>query len=163
MASPGKPILVGYDGSAASRLALDHAAALAKRSAQVVVVVNVVPATLKHLSLSEMLLPGIDLNKLVKPESFREAARKRMEEVAAEVRKRGVEVQLEVRAGDGADELIQAAKDHDAEQVVLGYMSYEHKVPYGVGTVAEKVMRYCDRTVTLVRPPGASARGPKGA
>lgn len=157
------PILVGYDGSEASNVATQFAAERCRALRRKLVLCNVVPASLKHVAFSELLLPGIELNKLVNVEKFQDAARKRLEEVAAGLRRQGLEVEAVVRAGDTADELLAAARELHAEQLVLGYMSYEHKLPYGVGTVAEKVMRYADRTVTVVRPPGAPAKDAKPA
>jgi nucleotide-binding universal stress UspA family protein len=154
-----RPFVVGFDGSEASRLALDFAAERAAALKRTLVLVNVVPASVKNLAFSELLLPGIDLSSVVKPGKFRDVAQQRLDEVAEEARKRGVEVQAMVRAGDSADELIAAARELDAEQIVLGFMSYEHKLPYGIGTVAEKVMRNAGCTVTVVRPHGKPAKG----
>lgn len=158
-----RPILVGYDGSEASKLALEFAAERAAALKRRLVLVNVVPANLRHVGFSEMLLPGVDLSKLVKVDKFHDIAQARLSEVAADVAKRGIAVEAVVRTGDTADELLEAAKEADAEQVVLGYMSYEHKLPFGIGTVAEKVLRYADRTVTIVRPPGARGGARRGA
>jgi nucleotide-binding universal stress UspA family protein len=160
-------ILVGYDGSSASQAALEFAAERARAGNARLVLCSVVPASLRNIAFTEMLLPGIEMSKVIQVDKFQETARKRLEEIATEVRKRGVLVVPMVRAGDAADELIAAAKEHDAEQIVVGYMSYEHKLPYGIGSVAEKVLRYADRTVTVVRPPlgkGAArpaTQGPK--
>lgn len=161
-----RPLLVGYDGSDASKFALDFAAERCAALKRRLVLVNVVPANLKRTLFSEMLLPNIDLTKVVNVEKFPDLARKRLDEVAAEARKRGIEVEPVVRSGDTADEILAAAREVDAEQIVLGHMSYEHALPYGIGTVAEKVMRYADRTVTVVKPTGpggAAGRGPRKA
>lgn len=151
-----RPILVGYDGSEAAKVALDFAAERCAALGRKLVLVNVVPANLRHTLFSEMLLPNIDLTKMVNVDKFHDLAQRRLDEVAAEARKRGLDVQAVVRTGDTADELLRAAQELDAEQVVLGYMSYEHSLPFGIGSVAEKVLRYADRTVTVVRPPGGA-------
>lgn len=153
-------VLVGYDGSEASRRALEFAAERCAALRKELVLCNVVPAGLRQFSLTEALLPNVELNKLFNPAKFADAARKQLEEVAAPLAKRGVVARVVVRAGDAADELLALAKDEGADEIVLGYKSYESKLPYGVGSVAEKVMRYADRTVTVVRPPSRPAAKP---
>jgi nucleotide-binding universal stress UspA family protein len=154
-------ILVGYDGSEPSKHALAFAAERARAAGRRLVLVTVVPASLRNAGFSEMLLPGLDLSSLVKEDKFTDVARKGLEEVAAGLRAQGLQVDVDVRHGDAADELLEAARQHDPEQVVLGFMSYEHKLPMGLGSVAEKVLRYADRTVTIVRPP--RKKGPTSA
>lgn len=150
-------ILVGYDGSAASKAALAFAAERARASQAKLLLVTVVPARLQHVGFTELLLPGVELPKLGEG-TFEATAKKRLEEVAAQARAQGVQVEAQARSGDAADELVQAARDAQADEIVLGYMSYEHKLPQGIGTVAEKVLRHADRTVTVVRPRRASAK-----
>jgi nucleotide-binding universal stress UspA family protein len=152
-------VLVGYDGSDASRLAVDVAAERCAALKKRLVLVNVVPANLRQLSFTEFVLPNMDLSKLINVDKFQDAARKKLEQVAADLAKRGVDARAVVRAGDTADELLQAARDEGADEIVLGYMSYERALPYGVGSVAEKVLRYADRSVTIVRPPAAARKG----
>ncbi|MCA1813203.1 MAG: universal stress protein [Halobacteriales archaeon] len=147
---PGS-ILVGYDGSDASKAALAFAAERAAVTKSKVLLVTVVPANLHNVGFTELLLPGIQLPKLVEG-TFEATAKKRLEDVAAPVRKHGVPVDVVVRSGDAADELIAAARDLEADEVVLGHKSYESKLPQGIGSIADKVLRYSDRTVTVVRP-----------
>lgn len=160
-------ILVGYDGSAAAQAALEFAVERARAGNAKILLCTVVPASLRNVSFTELLLPGIDLSKVIQVDKFQETARLKLEDIATDVRKRGVLVVPLVKAGDAADELVAAARENDVEQIVLGYMSYEHKLPYGIGSVAEKVVRTADRTVTIVRPPPGkvttrpAAKGPK--
>lgn len=158
---PG-PILVGYDGSEAAKLALAFATELARERSATVVLCNVVPSSPQHMALSPLLYPSPEATRLVAVQSFRAAAGKRLEEVAAEARQGGVEVEAVVRTGNAADELLAAAREAGAEHVVLGFMSYEHALPAGIGSVAERVLRLADRTVTIVRPAPPSPAKPKG-
>jgi nucleotide-binding universal stress UspA family protein len=143
-------IVVGYDGSDASKAALEFAAERAAVTKGRVLLVTVVPAKLQHVGFTELLLPGIQMPTSSEG-TFEATARKRLEEVAARVRARGLRVDAQARSGDAADELIEAAREAQADEIVLGYMSYEHKLPAGIGSVADKVLRYADRTVTIVR------------
>ncbi|MGQ0536859.1 MAG: universal stress protein [Methanobacteriota archaeon] len=143
-------ILVGFDGSDASRKALEYAATA--RSASEIVVVNVVPSQLADKKFMEMLLPGIDLSRVAKGGSFKENAKRSIEDAIADLSAKMPEhTSVVIRQGDPADEILAAAKEKACDEIVLGFKSYEKKQPFFIGSVAEKVMRYADRTVTIVR------------
>jgi nucleotide-binding universal stress UspA family protein len=80
-----------------------------------------------------------------------ENARKRLDEAAAGARVGGVRVSTEVRTGDAAEQILAAAKDVGASEVIVGYKSYESLAQATVGTIAEKVVRYAPVTATVVR------------
>lgn len=148
-----RPILVAYDGSPPSREALELAAERAQTLGCRLVLVTVLPPPLVASSFTQMFLPGIDVPRLSKgEESYADTARRALESVATELRARKIEVEAVVRLGDPADEIIAAAGEMDAAQVFAGFKSYEKKVPYGLGSTVDKIVRYCDRTVTVVRP-----------
>jgi nucleotide-binding universal stress UspA family protein len=158
------PFLVAYDGSEAAsnavEAAIEQAAALGRR----VILVSVIPQAIQHASFTEALLPGINMPVAATPTSFFESARRRLAEVAATAAQ-GTTVAVEtlVRAGDPADEIIRAASEMGAECIVLGYKSFEKRLPYGLGSVADKVVRYADRSVLVLRKPAPSATEPRSA
>lgn len=148
-----RPFVVAYDASPAAREALDLAVERARALKARVVVVTVVPTPLQYASFTRMLLPTLDLpTQMRESESYVENARKSLEAVADEVRRSGVEAEARVRVGDPADEIIAAAEEADADQVWMGYKSFEKRIPHGLGSTVDKVVRYSDRTVTVVRP-----------
>lgn len=146
------PLLVGYDASPAARAALEQAAARAGHLRRRLVLVTVVPTPLQWASFTSMLLPGVDVPAIKEDPSYEHNARRALDEVAAGLRKGGIEVEAVVRLGDSADEILSVADELDADEIFVGYKSYEKSVRYGLGSTTDKIVRYSPRTVTVVRP-----------
>lgn len=142
--------LVGWDGSEAADGALEMAAEMASESDQLLVA-TVIPGRLKDRSFLQMLFPQVEMPDAVKSNSYEDNAVERLED-RLEGLETDAEVEPMVRAGDPADELLHLISDADIDHLVVGYKSYETNLPYHVGSIAEKLIRYSTVPITVYRP-----------
>ncbi|MDD5502992.1 MAG: universal stress protein [Candidatus Thermoplasmatota archaeon] len=147
-----KSILVAYDGSENSKLALEKAIKISKHNETAVVVINVIPPELSESSLSKMLLPGIKVQDVIRPGGFKASATGMVEEAVKKAKGDGVnKVKGIVKEGDAADEIINAAEKLDCEMVILGCRGYAKQGRFLLGSVADKVVRYSTKSVLVAR------------
>lgn len=116
-------ILVGIDGSPASRRALDHAAEEARSRGHEIVLLTVIPASVRSSSLSSMMPAGLTLPPELS-KTFEDNARQRLEGLASELKASGVKVRAELRAGPTVDEFVRVAEELGANEIVIGHRSY---------------------------------------
>lgn len=142
-------ILVGFDGSPPSRRALQHAARRAAGASEVeIVLLTVVPASVRKSSLSAMMPAGIELPRSMS-QTFEETARMRLDEVVAELGRQGVKVRGDVRAGDAAQTLLAFADELRADEIVIGHKSFEGP-RFTLGPNADEILRHAKVPVTVV-------------
>jgi len=79
-----KKMLVAYDGSDASKKAVDMVLKCANKEDEITLL-TVVPAELAESSFTKMLLPTIDLSSIVKSGSFKEKAKESLSEIVKEI------------------------------------------------------------------------------
>jgi len=149
-------VVAGWDGSEGSERALALAATVAAEG-DTLLVVSVVPAGLQERSFLEMLLPTIDVSGLIKPGSFTDRAKERLEARVKGLKTRA-KVEAVVRAGDPADEILTLLQERDASHLIVGFKSYEKHLRYELGSIADKLVRHAPCAVTVVRWPAAQAR-----
>jgi nucleotide-binding universal stress UspA family protein len=144
-----KRILVGFDDSEVSRLALSEALGLAKDSGATVRVIHAVDVML--LSTGEVYM---DL------EAYRRervaAGQEILERAAALGREAGVEVEtglVEVEGTQFSNALIAEAKRSGADLIVLGTHGRGALAHLLMGSVAERVVRHSPVPVLLVKGP----------
>ena len=144
-----KKLLVAYDGSDASK-AIDLALKCANKDDEVTLL-TVVPAELTESSFTKMLLPTIDLSKLVKSGTFKEKAMESLSKVSKEISYNVKKVNIAVESGDPADEILLSAKKHDVDIIVVGYKGYGKEGRFLLGSVTDKVVRHAGVSVLVVR------------
>ena len=86
-------------------------------------------------------------------ESMEASATKRIEEVAKRLKDQGIEVEPVIRIGTAFVEIIEAARKHKAELIVMpthGWGAFKHML---LGSTAEKVVRKAPCPVLTVRSP----------
>jgi nucleotide-binding universal stress UspA family protein len=143
-------ILCPVDFSDASRLALDHAAALARWYEARLIALHVMPLVPTTLSFP----PAISAATLepLPPELFRDELR-RFVGAVAEV----VPAETAVMPGDAAGTILEQARTAEADLLVLGTHGRSGFERLVLGSVAEKVLRRAPCPVLTVPPAAAHA------
>lgn len=140
-------ILVGFEGSPESHTALRRALELAGKLGSEVRIVTVVPP------------PSVVLGPLMTPEAidFTPLARAAEEELRRLVEKasgEGISVSYEVRMGEPATALLEAAEDWGADLIVLGRRRLSGLERIAIGSVSSKVANHATVDVLIVRHAG---------
>ena len=94
-----KKMLVAYDGSDASKKAVDMAVKCSNKEDELTLL-TVVPAELAEASFTKMLLPTIDLSQIVQSGSFKEKAIESLGKVVKEIECNFKKVNVTVEAGE---------------------------------------------------------------
>ncbi|MDC8640481.1 universal stress protein [Xanthomonas hortorum] len=148
-------LLVPLDGSATARLALDHAAALARLHGANVVLVHVIEE-MKHITGFE---PPLVYIHDVRPRMLA-ASQALLDEAAGRLRQEGIEVEtvlLESKTERVSDLIVQQAKASGCDLVVLGTHGRRGVNRLLLGSDAEQVARIAPVPVMLVRQPAPVA------
>jgi nucleotide-binding universal stress UspA family protein len=145
-----KKMLVAYDGSDASKKAIEMVMKCANKEDQITLL-TVVPAELAESSFTKMLLPTIDLSSVVKSGSFKDKAKDSLSKIVNEIKTSVDNVDIAVEDGDPADEILITAKKTDADIIVVGYKGYGKEGRFLLGSVTDKVVRHASVSVMVVR------------
>jgi universal stress protein A len=142
--SAWKKICCAVDFSEPSRLALERAAALAKRDGADLLLVHVyeVPQP-----AGELLVAAVDLTG----PAAAEAERKMLAWVEEAARRRGAPVRTRILAGQPALEVTQAAREAGCDLVVVGTHGRSGVKRLVLGSVAERIVREAHCDVLVVR------------
>ena len=143
-------MLVAYDGSEASKKAVDMVLKCANKEDELTVL-TVVPAELAESSFTKMLLPTIDLSDVVKSGSFKDKAKDSLAKIVKDFEDKVNKVDIVVESGDPADEILMTAKKATSEIIVLGYKGYGKEGRFLLGSVTDKVVRHASVSVMVVR------------
>lgn len=143
-------MLIAYDGSESSKRAVDLVLDIAKESDEVTLL-TVIPAELVSSSFTKMLLPTIDLDKLIERKTFKERAEETLKEVSTKLEGKVAKIDIAVESGDPADEILLAAKSRMCDLIVLGYKGYGKEGRFLIGSVTDKVVRHASCSVMVVR------------
>jgi nucleotide-binding universal stress UspA family protein len=136
-------ILVGYDGSAGSRAALATALQLAAESGGALTAVTVQ----HHLPRYGATVGEVDEEREVEAAEARRLAN----EIRAAAAEHDIDVHTTVLIGHPAHEIVHAAKNIDADLVVLGHSG--HSAIWGtfLGSTTERISRHAPCSVLIVR------------
>ena len=145
-----KKMLVAYDGSDASKKAVDMVMKCANSDDELTIL-TVVPAELSESSFTKMLLPTIDLSDVVKSGSFIDKARDSLSKVVKGIEHDVGKIDIVVESGDPADEILMTAKKCDSDIIVVGYKGYGKEGRFLLGSVTDKVVRHASKSVMVVR------------
>ena len=145
-----KKMLIAYDGSEASKKAVDMAIKCSHKEDELTLL-TVIPAELVESSFTKMLLPTIDLSSIVKSGSFKDKAAESLSKIVKEIEYNVEKVNIAVETGDPADEILLGAKKHEADLIVLGYKGFGKEGRFLLGSVTDKVVRHASVSVLVVR------------
>ncbi len=145
-----KKLLIAYDGSEASKKAIDVAIKCSHKEDEITLL-TVIPAELSESSFTKMLLPTIDLSQIVKSGTFKDKAMETLSKVVKNIEDKVKKVHIAVETGDPADEILISAKKHEADIIVIGYKGYGKEGRFLLGSVTDKVVRHAGVSVLVVR------------
>lgn len=131
-------LLVAYDGSDAASKAMEHAINLLKPVDELIIVSVVPSASIKEFADVD---PEISLIK----------TQERLNLALSELRERGIEARGVIREGDIADEILKLGAELHCDLIVVGYKGLSKIGRFQLGSVADKVARYANRPVMIVR------------
>jgi nucleotide-binding universal stress UspA family protein len=134
-------ILVGYDESAPSERAFDHALELAKRFGAELLVVSVVRIP------ESGLLADVEGVSDIAGERFAEA----FSTMQRRARELGVTLVTEVVAGHPAEQIVHLAELRRVDLIVVGSRGRSKVSRWMLGSVSERVLRYAHCPVTIIR------------
>jgi nucleotide-binding universal stress UspA family protein len=123
-------VLVAYDGSPASDRAVQAAVEYAREGAQVI---------------------GVTVRAPTDDTDAEAPSTKLVETLAAHTGAFGVRLSTELRTGHPAQEILAAARSHQADLIVLGHSGRSGAWGRFLGTTAEKVSRHAECSVLIVR------------
>jgi nucleotide-binding universal stress UspA family protein len=145
-----KKLLVAYDGSDASKKAIETVLKCSNKQDEITLL-TVLPAELAESSFTKMLLPTIDLSSIIKSGSFKEKAMESLNKVSKQIETDVSKVNTMVESGDPADEILITAKKIDADIIIIGYKGYGKEGRFLLGSVTDKVVRHASMSVLVVR------------
>lgn len=134
-------ILVGYDGSAASRKAFEDALALAAKHG----------AELHVLSVARPSEVGDDVETEAVIEHSRQYHRRLLAELKTSVMTKDVKTHYEVAVGHPAEQIIYYADEHQADLIVVGDRGRSKFAKLLLGSTSKHVVQYAGRAVLVVR------------
>ena len=134
-------ILVGYDGSDASRKAFDMALDLAaKDGAELWIVTVAQPPSIGDEVETEAVI-----------ENSRNYHRRMLAELKTAITGKNVKVHYEVAVGHPAEQIIYHADQHGVDLIVVGDRGRSKFARLLLGSVSKQVVQYAGRAVLVVR------------
>lgn len=139
-----KNILVGYDGSRASRKAVEKATKITKVFGAKLILVTVIPSPVPLVG--ELLVPStFELKEAI------ETAKRELEKMARELSEiHEINVEYRVLQGDPAEELTRYAEEKGCDLIIVGRRGAGRLGRLLLGSVSEKVIRLAKEADVLV-------------
>lgn len=142
-----KSILLATDGSRYSVAAAAEAIELAKRNGSKLVVISVVPSE----SVSPMDIVSSQMQRRLIAETELKEAEKNVQTVKASAEKEGVSAEGLILGGKPSETIIHAAKERNADLIVLGRHGKTGLESLLMGSVAERVIVLSSCAVLVVK------------
>ena len=156
-----RKILVTHDGSDLAELAVPHAATVAKGAGAPVVVVQVVDSVAQMMTRMTPMIEPMPVGEVsvdIAEEAAagqRQAAQENLDRVMATLQAEGVsDVSTLIIEGPPGDAILEAAREEDADLIVMATHGRSGLGRAVLGSVADHVVRHVkQRAVLLVRSP----------
>jgi nucleotide-binding universal stress UspA family protein len=136
-------MVVGFDGSAGSRRALEAALSLARERGATLTTITVQ----HHLPRYGATVGEVDEERQVDEQQMRRL----ISEVQAQAAEHDMQVQSEVRVGHPAQEIVHAAQQFDADLIIIGHSGHFAILDRFLGSTAEKISRHAPCSVLITR------------
>jgi nucleotide-binding universal stress UspA family protein len=155
--SQGAPrtILATTDFSSAAETALAWAAELARSHGAKVVLGHALVPPVPPAATPDFVAFPPDFHT-----QYREAAMRRLEEIAARLRARGVVVATDLAVGPAAPSILELAKQHAADVIVVGTRGLTGLRGFVLGGTARRIVQTSPVPVLVVHPENAHAERP---
>jgi nucleotide-binding universal stress UspA family protein len=153
-----KTIVVGYDGSEASQLALARVAELAPLLQARVIVTSVETPVVTDGGLMPAPAGNVDLDLDFHEREHRER-RRLLAEAQSYLDERGIAAEVAPAVGPPVDEIIEVAEQHDADLIVVGTHEPGFLERLLRGSVSQGVARRARCDVLIVHPRGKERSG----
>ena len=135
-------VLVGVDGSPESERAAQLAATIARATGRGLVFTHVLPAL--------GVLPGplelVDRHREVAAQAWRD-----LDSLRQRAAMWDFEPETEMLVGGAAEVLAERAREEDVDLVVVGHRGRSAAARVLLGSVADRLMQICDKSVLVVR------------
>jgi nucleotide-binding universal stress UspA family protein len=135
-------ILVAYDGSETGQRALDWSARLAKDEAG---------SSLSVIAVAAALEATAPIADAIDPRSSREKHHAQLAHAVERLAAAGVEAATILKAGNPAQEIINAGDEGDYDVIVIGGTGAGGAIRFLMGSVSDRVVRHASRPVLVVR------------
>jgi nucleotide-binding universal stress UspA family protein len=139
-----KLILLPLDGSTLAEQALPHAIAIAERFQSELVLLRVLIPLSRPPTTAEVALQRVE-------EATAVLAREYLERIAADVRERGITVQMVSIGGRPHWEIIQYAETNQVDLIVMCTRGQSGLSRWLMGSVSDRVVRAANVPVLMVR------------
>ncbi len=156
-------VIVATDGSPQSLAAAHHLMSFADPQKITTISVVAVIRPLASVAFADEISEAEEHEFGEGSGSFRAAAQRAVDAVAAVFDGWGPEVGRQIRSGSPAAEIIKAANEHDAGLVVVAAGGRGISDAILVGSTAQRVQHYAPCPVLVVRPAPRSRRGAERA
>jgi nucleotide-binding universal stress UspA family protein len=148
-----KSILVAYDGTQPAVAALDQAVEIAERHAAKMTLACVIPIIAAAYGVE--MPPGTSVSETI------DAARQMLATAKAEIAKKGVSsVDTVLLEGDPVDQILEFAKKHPPDLIVVGSRGLSDAGRFFLGSVSDGILHHAHSSVLVVKSakPEATSR-----
>jgi nucleotide-binding universal stress UspA family protein len=146
-------ILVPLDGSPLAQAILPYVAMVAKGLHSRVILFHVAETALDHEAPEQKTYAHETVERI------RPMAENYLAGVAEEFRRDGIDVETKVAGGRAVPQIVEYAEQEDVGLIAMSTHGRSGLTRWVVGSVADKILRGCERPVLLVRPRDEGASG----
>ncbi|MGD0205249.1 MAG: universal stress protein [Dehalococcoidia bacterium] len=149
-------VLVLLDGSPLAQAILPYVTVVAKGFHSHVILFHVAETALDHQAPEQKAYADQTIERI------RPMAENYLAGVADQFRKEGIDVETKVVGGRAAAQIVEQAEQENVDLIAMSTHGRSGLARWVMGSVADKILRACERPVLLVRPRDEGASGKAG-